>query len=106
MNSLPQQPDTDRLVRIGQAVAEFLALSDERDHALARIIAAERRGFERGAAAATDHYERGFHDGAMALKRAHHDAHRLVAEELARWDGWREDFGKPRTNDFRGRGAA
>jgi hypothetical protein len=44
--------DADRLVTIGQAVAEFLALGDERDQALA-----------------ADAYERGFIDGIFANRR-------------------------------------
>jgi hypothetical protein len=59
--------DADRLVTIGQAVAEFLALSD--GHARARLIVAERQGFERGAALAADPYERGFSDGIFANRR-------------------------------------
>ncbi len=99
-------PDSDRLVPIGQAVAGWLALSDERDQALARILDAERRGFARGVASMADEYERGFADGILAYKAAQHDLYRLVQLEMARWGGWREDFGRPRPGDFRGRGEA
>jgi hypothetical protein len=99
-------PGSDRLVPTGQAVAEWLALSDERDQFLARILDAERRGFGRGVASMADEYQCGFADGIFAYKAAQHDLYRLVGGEMARWGGWREDFGRPRPGDFPGRGGA
>jgi len=106
-----QQPRDERVVPVGEAIAEWLALSAERDRYMGRILAAERRGFERGVAAMADEYERGFHDGCMAFKRAQHDAHALTEVEASRWElrgekRTRATFGMPHPDDYKGRGAA
>jgi hypothetical protein len=96
-------PDSG-LVPIGQAVAEWLALSDERDVALARILDAERRGFDRGVASMADEYERGFADAILAVKAAQHGIIADLRQHLRTWDGLRVNFGRSRPGDFPGCG--
>lgn len=80
--------------------AVLLALSDERDVWMARVLAAGRDGYERGR---RDGYDSGYADGVEARKHAQHQFADALALHLRRWDGLRADFGKPRPGDFPGR---
>jgi hypothetical protein len=86
--------------------AELLELSDERDFWERWVLAAEERGFRRGVDSMSDEYERGFAAGILAFKGAQHDAYRSLQLEMARWGGWREDFGRPREGDYPGHAGA
>lgn len=81
----------------------FLALSDERDLHLRRILAAWREGYRVGGLAHADDYARGLVDGALARKRAEHDLVELARLDIARWgpDG-RERFADPRPGEYTG----
>jgi hypothetical protein len=84
----------------GDGLAALLALSDERDLWLRRVLAAwrdgHRDGYRRG-------YDRGYLDGIKARKHAEHLLVDVIGAHLARWDGLRADFGKPRPGDYTGR---
>jgi len=88
----------------GYGDAGLLALSDERDLHLRRLLAAEAGAYERG-------YREGRADGEAAgyiraveqFKRAQHEAVEDLQLHLTRWDGLRERFGDPRPGDFPGR---
>ncbi len=80
-------------------LAEVLALSDERDTWLERVYASWRAGYRAGRG---DGYDRGYVDGVEARKRAEHALVDAVTLHLARWDGLRRDFGKPRPGDYTG----
>ncbi len=94
-----------QLAELGRLIA---ALLDVIDHETELRIRCSwyGDGWRAAELAHADDYERGFVDGCMAVKRAQHDAHRLVELETARWGGLREDFGKLRHGDFPGRGEA
>jgi hypothetical protein len=86
-----------------EALRRLLERSDERDAFLRRILAAWRGGFRAGELAHASDYERGFHDGAMALKRAEHDLVEMARLDIARWGPrGREHFGDPRPGGYRG----
>lgn len=85
--------------------AQLLAESDLRELELRLRLDAWAEGFAAAAAQFADHYQRGFADGIAAYKAAEHGIVRNVRAELARWDGPREDFGKPRPGDYPGIGA-
>jgi len=93
-------------VRLRDALVQ---LSDERDTYLKRILGAWADGYRACQAHHGDQYEQGFADGVMALKRAQHDAHRLVELDARRWElrgekRGRRDFGRPHKEDFGGIG--
>jgi len=83
-------------------VAAFIALSDERGRWLWRGRAERRAAFQCGADSMAGEYDRGFTDGLIAYKAAQHDACRGLQAELDRWNGPREDFGKPRPGEYTG----
>jgi hypothetical protein len=79
--------------------AAWLRLSDERDLHLRLRLDAWRDGYrighERG-------YDCGYLDGIAARKHAQHLLVDLIGRHLARWDGLRRDFGKPRPGEYTG----
>lgn len=77
----------------------LLALSDERDQWERWVLAAAREAYRAGRRAG---YERGYVDGVEARKHAQHMLVDLIGTHLARWDGLRRDFGKPRPGDYAG----
>ena len=70
---------------------DLLALSDERDTWLRRVLDAERRG-----------YDRGFRDGLSAYRDYVHGVVRDWTACVTRWDGTREHFADPRPGDYPG----
>ncbi len=80
-------------------MAALLALSDERDKWLRRVLASWRDGHRAGYEAG---YDRGYVDGVLARKHAQHLLVDVIGRHLARWDGLRRDFGKPRPGDYTG----
>jgi hypothetical protein len=90
-------------VPLAEAVAELLELSDLLDGQLRMRLAAFREGYELGGEAG---YQAGYVDGILARKHAQHQLVEDLAVYLRRWDGRREDFGKPRPGDYPGRGGA
>jgi hypothetical protein len=100
MSTITQPPDETA------AHTGLLHLSGERELWHAHALAMWRDGWRACEIVHGDVYERGFAEGVLAYKRAQHDAHRLVELEMARWGGWREDFGRARPGDFPGRGEA
>jgi hypothetical protein len=86
---------------------EFLALSDERDVWLRRVVAAWRAG---RAAGHTAGYDAGYADGVEARKHAGQDALEAYRVLARRWElrGERRTgrtFGRPHRDDFPGRAA-
>jgi hypothetical protein len=79
--------------------AAVLALSDERDLWLARVYRTWREAYALGRARG---YGDGYLDGAAARKHAQHLLVDVIGTHLARWDGLRRDFGKPRPGDYPG----
>lgn len=83
--------------------AEVLALSDERDTHLARLLAAEQAAYRAG-------YADGFRDAGEELFAAYRALPPVVIEgeslaelEARRWGpGGREHFGDPRPGDYPG----
>jgi hypothetical protein len=86
-------------------MAPLLALSDERDLYRAHALAMWRDGYRAAAAQFHERYESGYTDAQLGLKRIQHGLVADVTQHLRTWDGWREDFGKPRPGDFPGREA-
>jgi hypothetical protein len=80
-------------------VAALLALSGERDAWLRRVLAAWRDGYRDGWRRG---YDRGYVDGIEARKHAQHLLVDAIGTHLARWDGLRADFSKPRPGDYAG----
>lgn len=81
----------------------WLAESDRRDAELQARLTAWRQGWDACTAALADAYEEGFTDALMALKRAQHQAVRLVQAEQERWGpGGREHYADPRPGDYPG----
>ena len=76
-----------------------LALSDERDLWLARVYRTWREAYALGRARG---YDAGYLDGIAARKHAQHLLVDVIGTHLARWDGLRRDFGKPRPGDYAG----
>jgi hypothetical protein len=98
-------PITTASVTPGEA--SLLQLSGERDVALGLRLAAWREGWHARGLADRDAYERGFHDGCMALKRAQHDYCELTELETRRWGpGGRDRFADPRPGDYPGQAAS
>jgi hypothetical protein len=87
--------------------ARVLQQADDIIRATRRELAAWKDGYRHGQASREDDYERGFHDGVIALKRAQHDVVALARLEHERWGpGGRKRFGQPRPGDFPGRDGA
>ncbi len=89
---------------------DVLQVSDQMDTQLRLRLAAWSEGFAVGELAHADDYERGFLDGCMAVKRAQHDAVRLVSDDALRWTvrgerRTRQTFARPHPDDFRGSAA-
>jgi len=63
------------------------------------VLAAWRDGRREGWRAG---YDRGYVDGVETRKHAQHLLVDLIGTHLARWDGLRRDFGKPRPGDYTG----
>jgi hypothetical protein len=85
-----------------QVVADLIALSDERDLELRRRLEAWREGWRAAEAHLGEQYEAGYVDGLLARKRIQHAGVRQLQLETLRWDGPREDFGRPRPGDYAG----
>jgi len=66
---------------------------------LRRVLDADRDGYRRGERTG---YDRGYIDGIEARKHAQHLVADVIGAHLARWDGLRADFGKPRPGDYTG----
>jgi hypothetical protein len=79
--------------------AAVLALSDERDIWLARVYRTWREAYALGRGRG---YADGYLDGAAARKHAQHLLVDVIGTHLARWDGLRRDYGKPRPGDYTG----
>jgi hypothetical protein len=77
-----------------------IALSDERDLWFARVYRTWREAYALGRAHG---YDAGYLDGIAARKHAQHLLVDVIGAHLARWDGLRRDFGKPRPGDYGGR---
>lgn len=97
-------------VPLADAVAGLVSLSDYLDRLLRLRLAAWREGYAAAELAHADDYDRGFHDGRMAVKRAQHDAVDLCELEGRRWElrgepRTRQTFGLPHPDDYQG-GAA
>lgn len=82
--------------------AELLDLSAERDLQERRACAMWREGYAAGLAARADDYSHGYADGVAARKHARHLLVDVIGTHLARWDGLRRDFGKPRPGEYAG----
>ena len=85
----------------------ILAMSDERDQALARILAAHREGYYAAWQDGADRYNAGFYDGAIRRKHAEHDVVGAQRVENARWElrgehRTRETFADPHPDDYKG----
>lgn len=89
----------------------FIALSDERDAALAARAAARAEGYRAGLAAAESAYEAGYAACAADVKAAQHAIYRPLAAaaeaERGRWRvrgeaRTRATFGAPHPADYRG----
>ena len=84
----------------------FLRESDARDRVVqARFEAwclAWRLGHAAAGPTADEQYEAGWRDGLLAAKGIQHRGYEYLQLELARWDGPREHFGRPRPGDFKG----
>jgi hypothetical protein len=72
-------------------VTALAALSRERDMWHDLMLAAWRDGFMAGV---------------LAVKAVQHDVITDLRQHLRTWDGFREDFARPRAEDFPGRGEA
>jgi hypothetical protein len=79
--------------------AAWLRLSDERDLQLRLRLDAWRDGYQAGHQAG---YDAGYLDGIAARKHAQHLLVDVIGAHLARWDGLRRDFGKPRPGEYQG----
>ena len=84
------------------AIAALIGLSDERDRHLELRMEAWRAGCRVRAAALRDQYELGILVGIGLLKRSQHEVADELAQEMVRWGGRREDFGRPRPGDYQG----
>ncbi len=68
-----------------------------------RILGAYREGYAAGVASMAGEYDRGYHDGVIAHKRAQKCLVHAGELEVARWGpGGREHFADPRPGDFPG----
>lgn len=97
-------------VILAGALIGLIEYSDELDKQLRLRLAAFREGYAAGESAHADDYERGFADGVLSLKRAQHDAYRLVDLDAKRWElrgekRSRTSFSQPHPGDYPG-GAA
>lgn len=118
VNIVTARDDAEVQRALARAAAELIACSDRLDAALARKLAAELAGYQRGFA---DGREAGYRQGRQdeadqwfaALAPAR-EAARAIARgpdraelELMRWGpGGRKHFGDPRPGDFPGIGTA
>ena len=84
-------------------IAYVLADSDRADRELALRLEAWRDGWRAACQHLGDRYEEGFADGLLYRKQLEHATVAELRGELARWDGRREDFGKPRPGDIQPR---
>jgi hypothetical protein len=108
MSSIRQH---DNVVPLAEAVTDLLERSDMLDTQLSLRLAAFREGWAARGAADGDAYERGFAAGVMSVKRAQHDAARLVEFEAKRWavrgeKRSRTGFGRAHKDDYQGLGGA
>ena len=82
-------------------MAALLALSDERDTWLRRVLAAWRDGYAAATADRADDYSRGYANGVLARKHAQHDLAEAARVYAARWgSGGRGHFADPRPGDY------
>lgn len=98
--AVQQRDAATPIVAAPRGLAALLALSDERDLWLSRVLRSWRDGYRAGH---RDGYDAGYVDGIEARKHAQHLFADALAVHLARWDGLQRDFGKPRPGDFPGR---
>jgi hypothetical protein len=77
-------------------VSGWLALSDERDAWSRLATETWRWGYAAAEAAHADDYARGYADGVRDVKCQQHASVEAFRIYLARWQGPRLDFGKPR----------
>jgi hypothetical protein len=92
----------------GQALAELLERSDERDQWHRFAWAMWREGWQAAERAHADDYHRGYVDGAAARKHAQHAALEALDVYLRRWKlrgqpRGRGTFSQPAEGDFQGR---
>ncbi len=91
-------------VSLADAVTALLALSDERDAWLDRVLRAELRGYQAGRA---DGYADGYRRAIAEHKAIHRDLQAALRWEIRRWGpGGRTRFADPRPGDFTGRDGA
>jgi hypothetical protein len=86
----------------------LLALSDERDAWLRRLLAAYREGYAHGR---EDGYQAGYVTGILARKHADRDVYEGLQLEARRWElrgeqRTRATFGLPHPDDYPGKDAA
>jgi hypothetical protein len=86
--------------------AYILAGSDRADLELAARLEAWRDGWRARGIAQDGAWEAGYAAGILAFKAAQHGIVKALRLELARWDGPRADFGKPRPGDYPGKAGA
>lgn len=92
----------------GQALAELLERSDERDRWHRFAWAMWREGWQAAERAHADDYHRGYVDGAAGRKHAQHDALEALGVYLHRWKlrgqpRGRRTFSQPHPDDYQGR---
>jgi hypothetical protein len=83
--------------------ALILTASDRADLELTLRLEAWRDGWRACQQAQDNAYEHGYTDAQLDYKTIQHAAVRELALELARWDGPREHFARPRPDDVQPR---